>query len=287
MSDLGNDEDAALRRSLWEAYVYPGSKAVPADVGERCRDAIQALLLCRKSAADAGARGDHDTFLSAASHASVVWRLLAEVLMSWTVESLDTATPDAEIDSEHARVLAWGLLELANNGPQTHRGAFSVASPVLPTAVHQRLKDGLSALGQGEVQPMLAPRITGRHGVPWSWEQARLRAVQHVAFLRGGGEGKMAARQRVAEAIDVAAGTLKSWEERDLPGHHAGRVADAEEAGRLYHGRQIDPMYRRRPGEVTDAAVLALALEIGETEPLEVFAEAYKQAFAGRHWSRR
>ena len=215
MSDLGNDQDAALRRSLWEIYVYPVSKVVPADVGERCSDAVQALLLCRQTAADAEARGDHDALLSAASHASGVWRLLAEVLMSWTVHSLDTATPNAESDPEHARVLAWGLMEMANNGPHTHRRAFSVASPVLPAAVHRRLKDGLSALGQGEVQPMLAPRITGQHGVPWSWEQARLRAVQHVAFLRGCGEGKMAARQRVAEAIDVAAGTLRSWEERD------------------------------------------------------------------------
>jgi len=157
--------------------------------------------------------------------------------------------------------------------PQARTGDELVLVP-LPAKVAHELLDALRALDAGEIPEMLAPAATERRGMVYTWEKARARALQHVAFLVGQGIPKGAARKRVSLATGIKRDTLRDWE-RQVD----SRWEIAEEAGRV---EAIERDGGARPSPM-DAHVDHLLSEL-RREPLAVFGAYYQEKFGQRHW---
>ncbi|MGF1594621.1 MAG: hypothetical protein ACFCUW_15170 [Kiloniellaceae bacterium] len=288
-----SDDRRDRLEELWQSYVYDGESQgnMPTDRLQRVHDALDRLAACRVVAERAGADGDDDTALSACSKAITIWRLVTEDTMGWAAQMLLDRLGASEEGTEQVELL-W-MVEAAHHAPPTHRTGFSFVAPVVPVRLAEQLKAGLRALRQGEVRPIFEPVPTKRDGGAWSHDQARLRAIQHVAYLHRGERGrKRAAREEVAVALQVVPGeTLRNWECRELPrllGEDAvGRaVSAAEGAGRIHRQIEENPHYGCNDGVVFDAVELALYDDL-QRESLADFAERFRRAFGGRHWSPR
>lgn len=281
-----SDDAGAQREELWHAYVYdhlPRSK--PEDLGKRLADGLDVIMMCRHLAKEAMLAGDPDHAMKAAGWAQKVWRLISEEGISWTLTAFfgEAFSPEQQKSRLSERDQLRACLEFFSLSPPSHGAAFSVVAPVLPYSVAEKLAIALDALDAGEVQDIVAPIGTRRKARAWTHDEAKLRAIQRVAYLRGKGTKKMKARGLVAAALDVSSGTLKSWEERDLVktmdvDRVRAAIELAECAGHLSEFISRDPEYGKSDGNHIDSHELALVEEF-EDETLKDFGNRFEALF--------
>lgn len=188
-----------------------------------------------------------------------------------------------EIDrASSGRPLLRGALAAALAGllPAARDGRDIVLVP-LPSGLASDTMRALDALEFGETQPIVAPRMTGKHGDAYTWADGRLRAVEFIHYFVGMGYQIGKARNRVASALGVGVETIRRDWEREAKGSDA--ILQAEQAGKLQatvdDGGDIP--------EPIDAHVHA-AWESFQRQPLKDFAEAWKAApeIKSRYWGK-
>jgi hypothetical protein len=216
-----------------------------------------------------------------------LWALLSDEVARPIYESLWKLISGGEHEpaSVVTRQRLIAFLEFADIGVSPLHRPHMHSLAMLPRPYQTELVASLRALSDGEVRPLLAPERTGGHGNAYTWNRARLRAVEHVQFLHGQGPTKKNARERVAHAVGISVGALRSWEESEIPSkiHDAERQFElARAAGNLFARYRDDPTGR---SQSVDGYVY-LSLKSFESEPLAEFARRYKENFGRRHWSR-
>lgn len=260
-------EDGPRTVELWEAYVF---RYCDEQAG-RIRAACDVLRMLREVPCDA-----EDQRLARYAHAETVWQLLAAEIGAWLLKiaPLDLVAPDIP-----QQVQLRGLARLAVlAGTPLHREALTPSSLLLPRPLLEELEHSLCALREGEVRPLLEPARSGRHSRPWSHDQMKHRAVEHVMFLAGQGITKQIALRRVAAATKIAIETLREWEVEASN----WRKSEARAAGELSQKFVADPEYGRRAGDAVDASVLSLLESLTKAEPLAEFGRRYAEEFAGK-----
>ena len=155
-------------------------------------------------------------------------------------------------------------------------GASERCAILLSRQEARLLADALAALDAGEVQDVVMPVSSGKHGDAWTWNQYRLRALQHVHFLCGRGVAKTTARRRVADAIGQSEESLRRWEKPSSELHL--RVAAEAERGL---GAQVNLKFDLAVAEAAGKACRAneIAAAELEAEPLDMFGPRYRAAF--------
>jgi len=273
-----------LRNSLWEAYVFPFVELKPADSAGRQRAALEVLQMLQAVGAS---ETNPERRMIIYEKASVVWQLLAGEVGCW----MSTIDPSAGLFEnigddplqEQARLRALVSLQDAV-APPAHRGAMDPVALMLPRRLFNNLLRALRALRDGEVQPILAPTKSGRHNEPWSHDQARLRAVEHVCFIEGQGVAKGIARARVQAATKIARETLREWETEFGHGKFLSRLSLARSTGALQQKLIADPEFGKRDGDILDAHEFDLLVELTRREPLAAFGVSYRQRWGDRHF---
>ncbi len=246
------------------------------------QDRLADILRLRKEF-EALPANDRDARMDRALRAVGLWRLRSIEWIGWAFdamhEGLGAPTP-GDLYPQGQRALIAFFLDLPELAvPPQWRGMDWIATMLLPE-LHARLVSGLHALDHGETPPLLTAEKTGRHGMPYSLAQERLRAVKRVHFLIGKGYKRVKAECIVADASGVSENTLKSWEQRLLrkvfgPALKSKTVL-ARAAGELDTHLERDPDFGSRDGESIDASTLHLREEL--TKP--TLAEAGK-----RYWT--
>lgn len=282
----------ALREKLWKALVYSGTCEPPMDLLERSVDALAAIEFLREQNEEYEHLFEEqdatDANLAALAggqkRALAIWALFTADVMSWATE--DSPSDYLEVPEEHEvrYEIMWQIAMALTLVPPTHTEHFTRVPLYLRPETARQLLHAFQALGVGETLPMFGASVTRRHGKPWTEDQLRLRAVEHVAFLRGQGITKSMAQRRVFHATDIPPTTLQSWEKRDLPRHVVNLVRHleiAQGAGAIYAGRQADKDYGRREGDILDSTALAFLKTI-EDEPLIAFGIRYRDM--RQHW---
>ena len=285
---MDDQEKTARLEELWRAHLYdPMGLPVPDNPEERWRDAIFAIARAKEVSDKAAADGDQETARTAAANALTLWILLSNECVGWAQERWLGDLIEMEPDSGPGQqILLKGALTFPLlSFPPTHRSAISHVATLLPNDLHNSLVDALDALGQSEVQPLLEPAEIQRHNAAWTWDQMRIRAVQHVNFMVAQGKKRKAAQKRVALALGISASVLQKWEKRELPERY-GEDFDFSRNMALAAGELAERFDDRPPGsdEALDANVFACMKEL-TNEPLDKFAQRF-QRFRGRYWSR-
>lgn len=170
--------------------------------------------------------------------------LLAVGLAGWAYNHLAGRAVQADLkqDShEHERLGQTILLkDIASVSSRYRRALVALVeaqSNLFPTLAAKSLADALLALELGEVQPILAPKMTGKHGNAFTLWHHRLDAVCRWRYLVGQGVRSGVALARVADAFGCAAATVRSWEGR-LPKELGSKLVEcsldrAQRAGEL------------------------------------------------------
>ena len=285
---MDNFEKSARRNELWSAYIYePLGQKVPFDPAERWRDAISAIGKAREVRDSALAAGDGQTATAAACTAFKLWVLMSDKCAGWAQEQLlgDVIRDASAGFGPHDQTVLKGLFESSILAmPPTHRSALSHIATLLPTDLLGRLVDALNALGQDEVQPLFEPIRVQRHCAGWTWDQARIRAVEHVYFLVGYGMKKGDARRKVASKIGASPATIRHWDEKELPCRYGKDLIFWRETARA--AGELDFTLKDNPGGWpgnVDAHAFAFRERLKD-EPLSEFAEKF-EIFEGRYWS--
>lgn len=278
MTDQLGPDKSALLESLWDSYVFMSEDEKPQSRDEREDRALGMLQLLRRFLEEKP--DDQRTRLTVATHGAVVLQLLVQrFAQDLFFEMSDGLVGRASCAGVSERRLLGWLLDLQDTAaPPAHRNAIDPMTIVLPREMFERLRNGMKALDQGEIHPIVQASQSGRHGPAWTRDEMQARALEHVSFLRGQGIVKDIARRRVANAMGMGSiETLKSWEKAgsDLRRHVfdlSGRLKAAEEAGRI-------SIRGRRDGD--DAHAFAFLLNI-KAEPLAAFGKRYRQLFETR-----
>jgi transposase len=172
-----------------------------------------------------------------------------------------------------------GLLERQSITP-AYSPAIETVALLMPRWLSEKLLNALDALDSGEVLPLVAPALKGKHGQGWTLDQMRARGLEHVAFLEGQRMTKDKARQRVCVAMGIGYETLRSWEKkgsalradiRDLD----GRLQRAKGAGVIEMNGRSDS-----DDEYDVAAWLAFT-----AETLEAFGQRFRVLLGPRSHS--
>jgi len=174
------------------------------------------------------------------------------------------------------------MAQIRETFTDTEFSAFEIIPLLLPRRWFEHLQNGMKALHAGEVRPIFEPKKSQRHGARWTWDEARIRAVEHVEYLRGQGFTDKRARADVGAAMKVAPATLRDWrvdfDDDDWVGPVCLRREEALAAGEIK--RQLDM------GGTVDLAVtgpgLAFYKEV-QKEPLREFGNRYRTLYGRRH----
>ena len=180
------------------------------------------------------------------------------------------------------RALLKAAMQVALAGlPPAARDGRDILLIPIPSALASDTSRALEALEYGEAQPIVAPRVTGKHGEAYTWADGRLRAVEFVRYLFGMGYQLGKARERVATALSVGVETIRRDWEREVKGSQA--VAHAEQAGKIQ--ALIDA--NLSIPEPIDANVQA-AWESFQRQTLKDFADAWKASpeIKSRYWGK-
>jgi hypothetical protein len=144
---------------------------------------------------------------------------------------------------------------------------------VVPPQFHERLANGLRALNQGEVQPLLAPTPSGRWRDPYSLAQLRLQALLHVHVLWGRGLKKEAAIVQVAEAFATSPINMRKWERSWVP-EIIGDIRNM-----LMMARRAGQLAKRYPEGIPEehSAYQAVLVALEQERSLSKIAEEYRR----------
>jgi hypothetical protein len=276
--------------SLWATLVYPYVDALPETARDKPIAAVYVILaLQRKMSGNPNPRDPNR--LEQLKHLVSVWGLLSSTLGSHVFDLLTDCIGveenwfDAQSWDERERSGLEYLLSFQDVwAPPNYRSAIDPVSIVLPRWMFDSLRVALQALEKGEVHAIVQPSVTGRHDRPWTWDEMRARALEHVAFLCGQGLNKTTARKRVGKAMkNVSVNTLRAWEKRDRPIFDLElRLRTAYGAGKLLIVRADNPEYGRHPDEAIDASEMHVMKTL-LAEPLSAFGPAYAQLFGARY----
>lgn len=262
-----------LRQWLWEAHVYPHFKRRPQTLEEHEQAALHVIQMYRRASQRTD---DARRKRGIAAKAHFLWRLMMVELGAWLMDFGDgfmEETKDAPL-----RLQLRALLRLQNQGPPTHLAGLDPVALLIPKKLRDALESAMEALDQGEVHDLVKPERTHRHGDGWTWDQMRVRALEHVAFLCGQGLKKLEAQKRVSLAMGMGSiDTLRSWEKRGSPLREtthglSEKLEIARQAGRLVVEGYRDDVE-------ADAVVCRLEL-VGED--LKAFGPRYNGQFGGR-----
>ena len=267
--------EAALN-DLWDALVRPlaTDEAFNADKRIVAMNALSAI------AEELAKANDIERRLMLTARGAAIWSLLANELVPWLPQAVSEAMLPAQLptgQTSRAHLLAALGVVADADIPPTHRFAIDPVVLTLSRETFLELKTAFAALHHGEVQTLVAPNATGKHDDAWTWDQQRIRAVQHVLFLHGQGVTKQVAQSRVAASMGVRPETIKSWE-TSLRSKPSSNFDVAKRAGAL--ALQIEQSEDRH-GPM-DAGDLAMAEEL-KREDLKTFGTSYKKRFGRRH----
>jgi hypothetical protein len=301
MTDKPRDDAAALREELWQAYLYKFMPSRPASNAERHHAALVRLAELQRETAKApdDIHAQYKIFQSAIVLTQL---LVAEIGAPFLklkmgspflqpirvtsvplAETADRIAKQPSEDPEAARLLLLGLLDQqAHACPPTHRRALEPAVAIVPRKLLSALYNALAALDVGETAHFLTAAPTRRQR-PWSFDQARLRALEHRAFLLGQGRLKMKAINfEIHKTTGVTENTLRGWrtELRFTVPDLDARLEAARMAGALAKKQERDPNFGSRPGETIDANVRYLTKELRDNEPLISFGARYRREFS-------
>ena len=176
----------------------------------------------------------------------------------------DAAVADRALLSMCCATALSGILPGAREGDE-------VVMVPMPARLATKVVDAIDALNVGEVPELFAAQQTGRHE-PHTRGELRVRALQHVEFLRGQGLTKAAALNRVSLVTAVPDETLRGWA-RSLPELYKLQLLWAFRAGEAIAAKSREPI---------DADV-DVVLSLLRAEPLSVFGKRYQRAYGKRH----
>jgi hypothetical protein len=263
---------------LWDALVRP-----IADAGiyaeNRSHAALRVLALLKHRLSADGCANSERLWLAA--RANAVWSLLANEVIDWLPSlvgetMIPAMTPASEINRMY---LLTSVMVVADADiPPTHRFAIDPVVLTLDRAVFDDLRKALAALIQGEVRDILKPAKNGRHEDAWTWDQMRMRGVQHVLYLCGKGSTKRIAQRRVAGFMGITIEALRKWE-RDFRTNPDAHFEAAFDAGALSIQLQDDSWSADKP---VDASVLSMMQDL-ETEDPKSFGTNYRGRYGARH----
>ena len=279
-----NGETDGMKRQrldeMWESLVRPTAEP-GAYEADRASAGLQMLRALQRMAKN---ESDHDVQLMLLSKSMAVWQLIASDVFDWfSGVYRECLAGDADIDLEDSpRTHLAALLRIVDVGiSPLHRSAIEPCAPLLPRSIHLALKNALEALQSGEVQKIIAPSPKCGHQAPWSWDQARLRALQHILFRVGKGQSKISAQKQVATAMKVGTETFRSWERQLRRGINERHLDEAMEAGKLASAIEVDPRSWSSENSV-DAKVAHVMLSL-QDERLSDFGLKYHEEFGHRH----
>lgn len=247
---------------------------LPKSASARHRLALKFIDSCRLSFKKAVEAGNRDDQIAAVAKARWAAKLLIDATLGWSMDVPRLPPMEEEYwGADDHRLLLQMHLGLGT-GNVLDNIVVDTAVLLLPNWLLGRLRDGLSALDEGEVHEIVKPNSSNKHDDHWSWNRMRLRAVQHVEFLYGGGLSKQNAEQRVQRVTGIAAGTLRKWSKTfNKSSGNAELVSLAFSAGK----------YSEAPGSQTTTGAMLEFLWSMEDEPLEKFARQYKIRYGYRH----
>ncbi len=290
------ESPAEIREALWATHVSPYCKKTPTNDREKELALLDALAHHRLQAQELikNARqnpGDLAAAVSALSEGRIVWNLLALHSAAWLlpqelpfppIDRQSCLNDEGHLNPESAREEIIYLLD-KSAGPYFDQ-ALDPAAVLVPRWALQELVLALRALNEGEITPLLLASATGRK-MAASWDEARMRALEHVEFLVGQDVPRTIARRRVATAMKkVSPDTLRSWSDgfkHDITFKH--RMDHARGAGRLKVKLEGDPEFGKRRGETIDVDELHVFEELSKIELLPKFGDRYNREFGNRH----
>jgi hypothetical protein len=271
-----SERDEQIER-LWESIFEFVGQPFPENDAKKHHAALEHIHVLISMLADPSCKDHKD-------------KIVAWILEIFQLIAVDIGKPLMEvIKPDDIPLDRIRLLFLLNYQAQcitpTHRDDLDPTAVLLPRGLLNELIHSLKALNKGEVSAMLEPNAVSRHGDAYSWDLARIRAIEHVAFLVGQGVSKGVAQRRVAAAMrKVSWETLKSWEKQAKSDLSASReIASAEDAGRLSVTFATNPSFGLPgSGDKLDATVLAKLHEL-QRESLFEFGARYAEEFGQRH----
>jgi hypothetical protein len=277
-----------LRENLWESYFKRSGCPVPPDDLTRHLGAIEQLHSIRDILVNNAVTQEQHR-MSGIAMALEVWSLLAAEIGAWIFEEIEkTGWPLPESDDpatiERAKLrYMLGLQEAV--GSPLHRRSLDPATFFLPRWQALKLMEALAALDQGEVRPLFERTETGRHDDPYSWDDMRQRALEHIAFLVGQGVGKGIAQRRVGTHMGgVSVNTLKDWEKSaNIRPEVRRQIELANRAGQLFVVLSSNPDYAKIGSGNTMDCYEAAKLEDLTKEDLSAFGAKYSEKHRRRH----
>jgi hypothetical protein len=300
--DPKHADPAALRAELWEVYLYKFLPSRPTSNAERHRAALDRLAELQRAAV--GAPENPSAGQEIVDDAMVLLQLLVAEVGAPFLERMigarfldlgseATGVPGAGAADRIASLLtdnpmrARGLLldliqQQRDACRPPHRRALEPAVAIVPRDLLTACYDALAARDMGEMHSFLTAPPT-RRVRPWSFDGARLHALEHVEFLFGQGRlKKKAAYGEVNKAMGggVSDNTLRGWRtelrQSTIPDLDV-RLKIARRAGEL--ARRLERGPDIGSGEAIDDHVnLALGV-LRDDEPLAIFGARYRREF--------
>jgi hypothetical protein len=293
-------DTAALRAQLWQDCLYRFLPSRPGSELERHRAALDRLADLQRAAVKApenpSARQEivDDAMVLLQLLVAEVGAPFLELMIGARVldpASEATGVPGAEAaeqianlptDGPEARGLLLDLMDQQKYAcPPLQRRALDPAVAILPRSLLAMCYDALAARDKGEMHPFLDGPPT-RRVRPWSFDGARLRALEHVEFLAGQDRlQKKAANFEVCRVMGIAENTLRGWrtELRSAVPELDTRLKIARKAGALARQLADNPDFGARFGETIDAHVALALRELRDDEPLAAFGARYQREF--------
>lgn len=267
-----SENSQKLRELLWQSLVPDGCPIETRD--ERCSLGLDHLkfLQSRYQAAQAE-KNDQETMMSW-SLGLLTWQLLSVEVAGWL--SAEPLPVDEEKYGSFERIALSAILKLQRERtPPTHRDAFEALPVLIPTWLVDELIYSLDALDQGEVQPLVEPRLTGRNRYSYSQDRYRVEALCRVEFFVGEGDTRGRAETRVAKAMGHGPETLRDWR-KQLAQRQAGfqdKLSAARAAGKISVAVRDDPNALK--GGSFDAHALH-TYRVLSADPLSDFGTRYR-----------
>jgi hypothetical protein len=164
----------------------------------------------------------------------------------------DLEDGDRRRASEHVHEAKAAEYLFMEDDPQTDRkmlrALLNAESPI-PAKLLVQVLTALDSIQLGEQAEFFQPKRThGQEGSPYSKQMLRLRAVEHLEFLRGMNVGREDAKGRVAEAYGNDGATVEGWNSK-LPGRLLGmtHVATAKRCARNHGKAALEQLFNGDP----------------------------------------
>jgi hypothetical protein len=286
-------DTGALRADLWQDCLYRFLPNRPTSDAERHHAALDRLADLLRAAVRAPENSSARQEI--VDDAAVLLQLLvAEVgapLLELNRTSNATGVSDAETADRIAKpplddpvaprkLLLDLILQQRDACPPLHRRCLEPAVAILPRSLLAVCFDALAARDMGEMHPFLSAEPT-RRARPWSFDLARLRALEHVEFLAK--ESRLLKKEAIFEVcrvLGIKENTLRGWrtELRSAVCDLDARLKIARKAGVLAHELKNKPDFASRPRTTVDPHVVYLFLQLRD-EPLAIFGARYRHEF--------